>query len=102
MLHRKYQTAIDHLKTIFSSEMNYKNLRNQISQAAYPAIPYMELYLSDLAFVDSCGPSIFPDGKVNFQKLHQISDKILEMHVILVFFIFRHIKIRHISWNRLQ
>jgi hypothetical protein len=89
------------MKTLFSSEMNYKNLRNQILQAAFPSIPYMELYLSDLAFIDSCGPNVFPDGKVNFQKLHQISDKILEIHVCSAFFIFSHIKMRLICWNQL-
>lgn len=86
-MNRKYLHVLEQLKTLYSNDLNFKNLRKRMPESVGPAIPYLDLYLSDIAFLDTCGPNVFPDGKVNFEKLHQISDKILEIQVSLRFFI---------------
>ena len=87
MLNQKYQNILSSIKLLCSNELNYKKLRNRISDSTAPITPQIDIYLSDLAFIETCGQTLFEDGKVNFQKIYQTSEKIVELQVYTSFFI---------------
>lgn len=52
---------------------NFKNLREGVTSARPPCIPYLGVYLSDLIFLDEGNPDYLPNGLINFAKFRQIA-----------------------------
>ena len=66
--HMKYFESFVNLSSI---EMNWKNSRDRIADTSPPLIPMLEVYQSDLVFLDSCGSNTLPDGSINFLKFQR-------------------------------
>ena len=53
----KTNSLIDYLKDIVNLSRNYASLRQRLSQAKMPCLPFVGLYLTDLTFLDAGNPS---------------------------------------------
>lgn len=77
----KYLKLLEELKTVTSSEMNYKNLRAKVHTAEPPLIPFPGVYQGDLVFLETCGKDVLDGGLVNFIKFQKISSYVTELQV---------------------
>ncbi|XP_042344097.1 ras-specific guanine nucleotide-releasing factor 2 isoform X3 [Plectropomus leopardus] len=66
------------LKTV-SSEGRFKNLRETLKNCNPPCVPYLGMYLTDLAFIEEGTPNFTEEGLVNFSKMRMISHIIREI-----------------------
>uniref|UniRef100_A0A096LQ16 Ras protein specific guanine nucleotide releasing factor 2 n=1 Tax=Poecilia formosa TaxID=48698 RepID=A0A096LQ16_POEFO len=77
----KQQTKalMDRLQKIVSSEGRFKNLRETLKNCNPPCVPYLGMYLTDLAFIEEGTPNFTEEGLVNFSKMRMISHIIREI-----------------------
>ena len=68
-------TSFDEIKKIFNSENNYTELREEMESFKPPVLPYLGIYLTDLAFIYSNPEKI--EGMINCRRLEQIATIIL-------------------------
>ena len=48
-----YRTIFDHLKTVVNNSHNHSGLRRRLRNHKVPCIPFLSLYLTDLAEIDT-------------------------------------------------
>uniref|UniRef100_A0ACB8E4L8 Ras protein-specific guanine nucleotide-releasing factor n=1 Tax=Sphaerodactylus townsendi TaxID=933632 RepID=A0ACB8E4L8_9SAUR len=75
----KTKALIDKLQRLVSSEGRFKNLREALKNCDPPCVPYLGMYLTDLAFIEEGTPNYTEDGLVNFSKMRMISHIIREI-----------------------
>ncbi|KAM3827868.1 ras-specific guanine nucleotide-releasing factor 1 isoform 2-T2 [Vipera latastei] len=73
------KAVIDKLQRLVSSEGRFKNLREALKNCDPPCVPYLGMYLTDLAFIEEGTPNYTEDGLVNFSKMRMISHIIREI-----------------------
>uniref|UniRef100_A0AAQ4QFN7 Ras protein specific guanine nucleotide releasing factor 1 n=1 Tax=Gasterosteus aculeatus aculeatus TaxID=481459 RepID=A0AAQ4QFN7_GASAC len=69
----------DKLQKLVSSEGRFKNLREALKNCDPPCVPYLGMYLTDLAFIEEGTPNYTEDRLVNFSKMRMISHIIREI-----------------------
>uniref|UniRef100_A0A4W6DJR4 Ras protein specific guanine nucleotide releasing factor 2 n=1 Tax=Lates calcarifer TaxID=8187 RepID=A0A4W6DJR4_LATCA len=67
------------LQKTVSSEGRFKNLRETLKNCNPPCVPYLGMYLTDLAFIEEGTPNFTEEGLVNFSKMRMISHIIREI-----------------------
>uniref|UniRef100_A0A6Q2ZM25 Ras protein-specific guanine nucleotide-releasing factor 2a n=1 Tax=Esox lucius TaxID=8010 RepID=A0A6Q2ZM25_ESOLU len=73
------KTLMDRLQKTVSSEGRFKNLRETLKNCNPPCVPYLGMYLTDLAFIEEGTPNFTAEGLVNFSKMRMISHIIREI-----------------------
>ncbi|KAM6475253.1 ras-specific guanine nucleotide-releasing factor 2 isoform 2-T2 [Liasis olivaceus] len=73
------KALMDKLQKIVSSEGRFKNLRETLKNCNPPSVPYLGMYLTDLAFIEEGTPNFTEEGLVNFSKMRMISHIIREI-----------------------
>ncbi|KAI2660225.1 Ras-specific guanine nucleotide-releasing factor 2 [Labeo rohita] len=73
------KALMDRLQKIVSSEGRFKNLRETLKNCNPPCVPYLGMYLTDLAFIEEGTPNFTEEGLVNFSKMRMISHIIREI-----------------------
>uniref|UniRef100_A0AAY5EWN0 Ras protein-specific guanine nucleotide-releasing factor 2a n=1 Tax=Electrophorus electricus TaxID=8005 RepID=A0AAY5EWN0_ELEEL len=76
---KQTKALMDRLQKIVSSEGRFKNLRETLKNCNPPCVPYLGLYLTDLAFIEEGTPNFTEEGLVNFSKMRMISHIIREI-----------------------
>uniref|UniRef100_A0A672RLE2 Ras protein specific guanine nucleotide releasing factor 1 n=1 Tax=Sinocyclocheilus grahami TaxID=75366 RepID=A0A672RLE2_SINGR len=96
---KQTKTVIDKLQKLVSSEGRFKNLREALKNKWVilfhfgddnmirllknccdpPCVPYLGMYLTDLAFIEEGTPNYTEDNLVNFSKMRMISHIIREI-----------------------
>ncbi|XP_068131069.1 ras-specific guanine nucleotide-releasing factor 1 isoform X2 [Hyperolius riggenbachi] len=76
---KQTKALIDRLQKLVSSEGRFKNLREALKNCDPPCVPYLGMYLTDLAFIEEGTPNYTEDGLVNFSKMRMISHIIREI-----------------------
>uniref|UniRef100_A0AC11CF00 Ras protein specific guanine nucleotide releasing factor 1 n=1 Tax=Ovis aries TaxID=9940 RepID=A0AC11CF00_SHEEP len=66
---KQTKALIDKLQKLVSSEGRFKNLREALKNCDPPCVPYLGMYLTDLAFIEEGTPNYTEDGLVNFSKM---------------------------------
>uniref|UniRef100_A0A8C3V909 Ras protein specific guanine nucleotide releasing factor 1 n=1 Tax=Catharus ustulatus TaxID=91951 RepID=A0A8C3V909_CATUS len=70
---KQTKALIDKLQKLVSSEGRFKNLREALKNCDPPCVPYLGMYLTDLAFIEEGTPNYTEDGLVNFSKMRMVS-----------------------------
>ncbi|XP_073658363.1 ras-specific guanine nucleotide-releasing factor 2 isoform X6 [Tursiops truncatus] len=76
---KQTKALMDKLQKTISSEGRFKNLRETLKNCNPPAVPYLGMYLTDLAFIEEGTPNFTEEGLVNFSKMRMISHIIREI-----------------------
>ncbi|KAM8778287.1 ras-specific guanine nucleotide-releasing factor 2 isoform 5-T5 [Rhynchonycteris naso] len=76
---KQTKALMDKLQKTVSSEGRFKNLREALKNCNPPAVPYLGMYLTDLAFIEEGTPNFTEEGLVNFSKMRMISHIIREI-----------------------
>uniref|UniRef100_A0AAQ4PEZ4 Ras protein specific guanine nucleotide releasing factor 1 n=1 Tax=Gasterosteus aculeatus aculeatus TaxID=481459 RepID=A0AAQ4PEZ4_GASAC len=76
---KQTKALIDKLQKLVSSEGRFKNLREALKNCDPPCVPYLGMYLTDLAFIEEGTPNYTEDRLVNFSKMRMISHIIREI-----------------------
>ncbi|XP_068167939.1 ras-specific guanine nucleotide-releasing factor 2 isoform X2 [Antennarius striatus] len=76
---KQAKALMDKLQKTVSSEGRFKNLRETLKNCNPPCVPYLGMYLTDLAFIEEGTPNFTEDGLVNFSKMRMISHIIREI-----------------------
>ncbi|XP_029430008.1 ras-specific guanine nucleotide-releasing factor 2 [Rhinatrema bivittatum] len=76
---KQIKALMDKLQKIVSSEGRFKNLRETLRKCNPPSVPYLGMYLTDLAFIEEGTPNFTEEGLVNFSKMRMISHIIREI-----------------------
>uniref|UniRef100_A0A672IZG3 Ras protein-specific guanine nucleotide-releasing factor 2b n=1 Tax=Salarias fasciatus TaxID=181472 RepID=A0A672IZG3_SALFA len=76
---KQTKALMDKLQKTVSSEGRFKNLRETLKNCNPPCVPYLGMYLTDLAFIEEGTPNFTEDGLVNFSKMRMISHIIREI-----------------------
>ncbi|XP_028746846.1 ras-specific guanine nucleotide-releasing factor 2 isoform X1 [Peromyscus leucopus] len=86
---KQTKALMDKLQKTVSSEGRFKNLRETLKKNKKhsswpcscnpPAVPYLGMYLTDLAFIEEGTPNFTEEGLVNFSKMRMISHIIREI-----------------------
>ncbi|KAF6714756.1 Ras-specific guanine nucleotide-releasing factor 1 [Oryzias melastigma] len=76
---KQTKALIDKLQKLVSSDGRFKNLREALKNCDPPCVPYLGMYLSDLAFIEEGTPNYTEDNLVNFSKMRMISHIIREI-----------------------
>ncbi|KAM3847819.1 ras-specific guanine nucleotide-releasing factor 2 [Vipera latastei] len=76
---KQTKALMDKLQKIVSSEGRFKNLRETLKNCNPPSVPYLGMYLTDLAFIEEGTPNFTEEGLVNFSKMRMISHIIREI-----------------------
>ncbi|XP_021111331.1 ras-specific guanine nucleotide-releasing factor 2 [Heterocephalus glaber] len=76
---KQTKAVMDKLQKTVSSEGRFKNLRETLKNCNPPAVPYLGMYLTDLAFIEEGTPNFTEEGLVNFSKMRMISHIIREI-----------------------
>ncbi|KAJ3596962.1 hypothetical protein NHX12_003362, partial [Muraenolepis orangiensis] len=76
---KQTKAVIDKLQKLVSSEGRFKNLREALKNCDPPCVPYLGMYLTDLAFIEEGTPNYTEDSLVNFSKMRMISHIIREI-----------------------
>uniref|UniRef100_A0A8C4N3Q6 Ras protein specific guanine nucleotide releasing factor 1 n=1 Tax=Eptatretus burgeri TaxID=7764 RepID=A0A8C4N3Q6_EPTBU len=63
---------IEKLQKIVSSEGRFKNLRETLKSCDAPCVPYLGMYLTDLALIEEGTSNFTPEGLVNFSKMRMV------------------------------
>eukprot|EP01084_Bolivina_argentea_P220276 373346_1 len=79
----KYIQIFENFKTIFSRELNHRNLRQLFRNSPAPSIPHIGLFLQDLVFIDDGNSTKIEidnfkqhGSMVNFSKCVRITDRV--------------------------
>ncbi|KAM6965671.1 ras-specific guanine nucleotide-releasing factor 2 isoform 2-T2 [Aplochiton taeniatus] len=76
---KQSKALMDKLQKTVSSEGRFKNLRETLKNCNPPSVPYLGMYLTDLAFIEEGTPNFTEEGLVNFSKMRMISHIIREI-----------------------
>ncbi|XP_016894024.1 ras-specific guanine nucleotide-releasing factor 2 isoform X2 [Cynoglossus semilaevis] len=76
---KQTKSLMDRLQKTVSSEGRFKNLRETLKNCNPPCVPYLGMYLTDLAFIEEGTPNFTEQGLVNFSKMRMISHIIREI-----------------------
>ncbi|KAM4531994.1 ras-specific guanine nucleotide-releasing factor 2 isoform 4-T4 [Fundulus diaphanus] len=76
---KQTKALMERLQKIVSSEGRFKNLRETLKNCNPPCVPYLGMYLTDLAFIEEGTPNFTEEGLVNFSKMRMISHIIREI-----------------------
>ncbi|XP_036888045.1 ras-specific guanine nucleotide-releasing factor 2 isoform X2 [Sturnira hondurensis] len=76
---KQTKALMDKLQKTVSSEGRFKNLRESLKNCNPPAVPYLGMYLTDLAFIEEGTPNFTEEGLVNFSKMRMISHIVREI-----------------------
>nr|XP_048311856.1 ras-specific guanine nucleotide-releasing factor 2 isoform X2 [Myodes glareolus] len=76
---KQTKALMEKLQKTVSSEGRFKNLRETLKNCNPPAVPYLGMYLTDLAFIEEGTPNFTEEGLVNFSKMRMISHIIREI-----------------------
>uniref|UniRef100_A0A8C7XMV8 Ras protein specific guanine nucleotide releasing factor 1 n=1 Tax=Oryzias sinensis TaxID=183150 RepID=A0A8C7XMV8_9TELE len=76
---KQTKALIDKLQKLVSSDGRFKNLREALKNCDPPCVPYLGMYLTDLAFIEEGTPNYTEDNLVNFSKMRMISHIIREI-----------------------
>ncbi|ELK11484.1 Ras-specific guanine nucleotide-releasing factor 2 [Pteropus alecto] len=76
---KQTKALMDKLQKTVSSEGRFKNLRETLKNCNPPAVPYLGMYLTDLAFIEEGTPNFTEEGLVNFSKMRMISHIVREI-----------------------
>ncbi|XP_046717018.1 ras-specific guanine nucleotide-releasing factor 2 isoform X3 [Silurus meridionalis] len=76
---KQTKALMDRLQKTVSSEGRFKNLRETLKNCNPPCVPYLGMYLTDLAFIEEGTPNFTEEGLVNFSKMRMISHVIREI-----------------------
>ncbi|XP_054587581.2 ras-specific guanine nucleotide-releasing factor 2 isoform X2 [Nothobranchius furzeri] len=76
---KQTKALMDKLQKTISSEGRFKNLRETLKNCNPPCVPYLGMYLTDLAFIEEGTPNFTEEGLVNFSKMRMISHIIREI-----------------------
>ncbi|KAG7318439.1 hypothetical protein KOW79_018194 [Hemibagrus wyckioides] len=76
---KQTRALMDKLQKTVSSEGRFKNLRETLKNCNPPCVPYLGMYLTDLAFIEEGTPNFTEEGLVNFSKMRMISHIIREI-----------------------
>lgn len=69
------------LRELVSFRNNYKLLRDRLAKIDYPCIPFLGMYMTDLAVVREQMPDVIePRGFINFAKRQKLSNLITEIY----------------------
>lgn len=77
-LPEKERKLADQLKELFDNSQSSRNLRLALKSVTPPAVPYLGMYLTDLAMIDEAVPDPGP-GLINFRKWFRIGGIIQEI-----------------------
>ncbi|PIO30206.1 hypothetical protein AB205_0178820 [Aquarana catesbeiana] len=69
---KQTKALIDRLQKLVSSEGRFKNLREALKNCDPPCVPYLGMYLTDLACIEEGTPNYTEDGLVNFSKMRMV------------------------------
>ncbi|XP_061658244.1 ras-specific guanine nucleotide-releasing factor 2 isoform X3 [Syngnathoides biaculeatus] len=69
---KQTKALMDRLQRAVSSEGRFKNLRETLKNCNPPCVPYLGMYLTDLAFIEEGSPNFTEGGLVNFSKMRMI------------------------------
>uniref|UniRef100_A0A673TII0 Ras protein specific guanine nucleotide releasing factor 1 n=1 Tax=Suricata suricatta TaxID=37032 RepID=A0A673TII0_SURSU len=72
---KQTKALIDKLQKLVSSEGRFKNLREALKNCDPPCVPYLGMYLTDLAFIEEGTPNYTEDGLVNFSKMRMVREQ---------------------------
>uniref|UniRef100_A0A4W4FXA3 Ras protein-specific guanine nucleotide-releasing factor 2a n=1 Tax=Electrophorus electricus TaxID=8005 RepID=A0A4W4FXA3_ELEEL len=78
-INKQTKALMDKLQKTVSSEGRFKNLRETLKNCNPPCVPYLGMYLTDLAFIEEGTPNFTEEGLVNFSKMRMISHIIREI-----------------------
>ncbi|XP_038621783.1 ras-specific guanine nucleotide-releasing factor 2 isoform X2 [Tachyglossus aculeatus] len=76
---KQTKALMEKLQKTVSSEGRFKNLRETLKNCNPPAVPYLGMFLTDLAFIEEGTPNFTEEGLVNFSKMRMISHIIREI-----------------------
>ncbi|KAI8499113.1 Ras protein-specific guanine nucleotide-releasing factor [Branchiostoma belcheri] len=76
---KQTKQLVEKLKNLVSSDGRFKNMRNELHRCDPPCVPYLGVYLTDLAFIEDGAPNFTEDGLVNFSKMRMIAHVIREL-----------------------
>ncbi|XP_077441830.1 ras-specific guanine nucleotide-releasing factor 2 isoform X2 [Vanacampus margaritifer] len=76
---KQTKSLMDRLQRTVSSEGRFKNLRETLKNCNPPCVPYLGMYLTDLAFIEEGTPNFTEEGLVNFSKMRMICHIIREI-----------------------
>ncbi|XP_074184878.1 ras-specific guanine nucleotide-releasing factor 2 isoform X4 [Rhinolophus sinicus] len=76
---KQTKALMDKLQKTVSSEGRFKNLRETLKNCNPPTVPYLGMYLTDLAFIEEGTPNFTEEGLVNFSKMRMISHIVREI-----------------------
>ncbi|XP_049593454.1 ras-specific guanine nucleotide-releasing factor 2 isoform X2 [Syngnathus scovelli] len=76
---KQTKALMDRLQRTVSSEGRFKNLRETLKNCNPPCVPYLGMYLTDLAFIEEATPNFTEEGLVNFSKMRMICHIIREI-----------------------
>ncbi|KAJ3603678.1 hypothetical protein NHX12_028422, partial [Muraenolepis orangiensis] len=66
---KQTKALMDKLQKTVSSEGRFKNLRETLKNCNPACVPYLGMYLTDLAFIEEGTPNFTEEGLVNFSKM---------------------------------
>uniref|UniRef100_A0AAY4BYS7 Ras-specific guanine nucleotide-releasing factor 2 n=1 Tax=Denticeps clupeoides TaxID=299321 RepID=A0AAY4BYS7_9TELE len=70
---KQTKALMDKLQKPVSSEGRFKNLRETLKNCNPPCVPYLGMYLTDLAFIEEGTPNFTEEGLVNFSKMRMVT-----------------------------
>ncbi|XP_038845679.1 ras-specific guanine nucleotide-releasing factor 2-like isoform X2 [Salvelinus namaycush] len=76
---KQTKSLMGRLQKTVSSEGRFKNLRETLKNCNPPCVPYLGMYLTDLAFIEEATPNFTEEGLVNFSKMRMMSHIIREI-----------------------
>ncbi|XP_073849815.1 ras-specific guanine nucleotide-releasing factor 2 isoform X5 [Macaca fascicularis] len=80
---KQTKALMDKLQKTVSSEGRFKNLRETLKNCNPPAVPYLGMYLTDLAFIEEGTPNFTEEGLVNFSKMRMVTQYLLDKDLII-------------------
>uniref|UniRef100_A0A8C8G4E8 Ras protein-specific guanine nucleotide-releasing factor 2a n=1 Tax=Oncorhynchus tshawytscha TaxID=74940 RepID=A0A8C8G4E8_ONCTS len=66
---KQTKSLMSRLQKTVSSEGRFKNLRETLKNCNPPCVPYLGMYLTDLAFIEEATSNFTEEGLVNFSKM---------------------------------
>uniref|UniRef100_A0A7N8XHX5 Ras protein-specific guanine nucleotide-releasing factor 2a n=1 Tax=Mastacembelus armatus TaxID=205130 RepID=A0A7N8XHX5_9TELE len=81
---KQTKALMDRLQKTVSSEGRFKNLRETLKNCNPPCVPYLGMYLTDLAFIEEGTPNFTEEGLVNFSKMRMVKNRFICVSVFLI------------------
>ncbi|KAK3521291.1 hypothetical protein QTP70_003137 [Hemibagrus guttatus] len=80
---KQTKAVMDRLQKTVSSEGRFKNLRETLKNCNPPCVPYLGMYLTDLAFIEEGTPNFTEEGLVNFSKMRMVTQFLLDKSLVM-------------------